>query len=159
MTALPIFLCRERNVISKIWFFTKNQSTAKLGDDFQYVSKKLDSSRRLTLPKGESCGFVDIRIPKDSKLEGKERVVLSVKGHSKKTAQSSDIARISFSIVDSLGEKGDNKNNSTVDSFRGIKKNNSDENSIVNLASVTIHRLPGGLKKESFQNQVQQFNN
>lgn len=141
------FCAGEEKGKFKDLFFShnKNQSTAKLGDDFQYVSEKLDSSRRLTLPKGESCGFVDLYIPKDAKLEGKERVVLSVKRRSKNWDQSSDIARISFSIVDSLGKKVDNKNNSISDSFKGIKKNNAGEESNVHLASVTIHRdLPGG---------------
>ena len=110
----------KRNFKDLVFSYNKNQSTAKLGDDFQYVSKKLDSSRRLTLPKGESCGFVDIRIPKDSKLEGKERVVLSVKGHSKKTAQSSDIARISFSML-ILWKEG-NRKIILFDSFNSIKK-------------------------------------
>ena len=109
----------KRNFKDLVFSYNKNQSTAKLGDDFQYVSKKLDSSRRLTLPKGESCGFVDIRIPKDSKLEGKERVVLPSKVIRKKQLNH-DIARIS-SIVDSLGEK-DNKNNSTVDSLGNEKQ-------------------------------------
>lgn len=136
---------KKHNFEDLIFSYNKNRSTAKLGQDFQYVSQKLDSSRRMTLSKGESCGFVDLRIPKDSKLEAKERVVLSVKPRSKNAAQPSDIARISFSIVDSLGKKDNQKNNSITDSFNGIKKNNSDEESNVHLASVTIHRdLPGG---------------